>query len=102
MGIKSYENSHENLVNIVAKDMYQDYLIDNIKFDELNNGYEFLNANSNHIQRALRNLDDAIKGKEYARDAIFIALNYIQKNLKIHCSKIAEEEVADDEDRIER
>lgn len=48
-------------------------------FEDLNNEHEFVLLSQ--IQRALRNLDDAIKGKEYARDAVYTALSYIQKEL---------------------
>lgn len=48
-------------------------------FEELNDDHEFILISQ--IQRALRNLDDAIKGKEYARDAIYTALSHIQKEL---------------------
>lgn len=50
-------------------------------FEELNDEYEFVLLSQ--VQRALRNLDDAIAGKEYARDGIYTALNYIQKALNI-------------------
>lgn len=58
-----------------------DALNDLSVFDILNERHNFLMRAS--IQRALRNLDDAIKGKEYARDAVFTALGYIQKELML-------------------
>lgn len=55
-------------------------LNDLILFEELNNEHEFVILSQ--VQRCLRNLDDAIAGKEYARDGIYTALNYIQRALK--------------------
>ena len=95
MDIAFYENLRETLVGSKSNDMYAEYLNDLAKFDQLDSGYEFLNANIAHIQRAIRNLDDAINGKEYARDAVFTALGYIQSNLKKHCDDIAESETVD-------
>lgn len=48
-------------------------------FEELNDEHEFILLSQ--VQRALRNLDDAIAGKEYARDAVYTSLYHIQKAL---------------------
>lgn len=48
-------------------------------FEELNEEHEFVLLSQ--VQRALRNLDEAIAGKEYARDGIYTALHHIQKAL---------------------
>lgn len=48
-------------------------------FEELNDEHEFVLLSQ--VQRALRNLDAAIAGKEYARDGIYTALYIIQKAL---------------------
>lgn len=48
-------------------------------FEELNDEHEFIMLTQ--VQRALRNLDAAIAGKEYARDGIYTALYIIQKAL---------------------
>lgn len=48
-------------------------------FEELNDEYQFVLLSQ--VQRALRNLDAAIAGKEYARDGIYTSLYIIQKAL---------------------
>lgn len=58
----------------------EEVLNDLTLFEELNDEHEFIILSQ--VQRALRNLDDAIKGKEYAQDAVYTALNYIQKALR--------------------
>lgn len=89
------EMEREELVADKTKELCEEYLNDISRFEGLESGYEFLSKNAGNLQRALRNLDDAIKGKEYAIDAVFTALGYIQTNLRWHCEKEADDEVAD-------
>lgn len=92
MDLSQYEVEREELVERTAETMLDEYLLDISKFEELESGYEFLTANAHNLQRALRNLDDAIKGKEYAQDAVYTALSYIQTNLKKFCEDRADED----------
>lgn len=84
------EEIRERLVKQEADRLYEEYLTCLTAFDELEPGYEFLQRNASNISRALRNLDGAIAGKEYARDALFTALSYIQDNLRKHCEEMAD------------
>lgn len=95
MDLSQYEVERENLVDQTTEEIYEEYLNDISKFESLESGYEFLSKNAGNLQRALRNLDSAIKGEEVGRDAIFTALNYIQANLKAQCLMEAEREVPD-------
>lgn len=88
------EEIRERLVKQEADRLYEEYLTCLTAFDELEPGYEFLQRNAANISRALRNLDGAIAGKEYARDALFTALSYIQDNLRKHCEEMADRHIA--------
>lgn len=101
MDLSKYDEEREQLVEQEAAILYHEYLIDLAKFDQLDAECEFMNANIGHVQRALRNLDDAIDGKEYARDAIFTALRYMQDNLKHICKEEAEETIVSAHDLYE-
>lgn len=88
----NWESYREQLVDGLAKHKLEEILSDTRKFDDIDSGYEVLIVNSGQIQRALRNLDDAIKGKQYAQDAVFTALNYVLESIKIICLEEAEKE----------
>lgn len=77
-----YENLREQLVEQEYQRLLDEALTDIATFEGWDSGYEICAINSGQIQRALRNLDDAIKGKEYAQDAVFTALNYVMRSLK--------------------
>lgn len=77
-----YENLREQLVEQEYERLLHEALTDTSAFEQLDAGYEICTVNSGQIQRALRNLDDAIAGKEYAQDAVFTALNYVMRSLK--------------------
>lgn len=85
-------NDREQLVADLAKAKIEEVLTDTITFDDMSEGYEILIVNSGQIQRALRNLDDAIAGKQYAQDAVFTALNYVLETIKGICLEEAEKE----------
>ena len=87
-----WETYREALVEDATKTKLEEILTDTRAFDDISEGYEVLKVNSGQIQRALRNLDDAIKGKQYAQDAVFTALNYVMESIKIICSEEAESE----------
>lgn len=67
-----------------AKDQLQAAYADQAVFDSLDDDYEIIDRYQ--VRRALANLDDAIVGKEYARDAIYTALSIIQAKLKHACT----------------
>lgn len=76
------ENLREQLVEQEYKRLLNEALNDIMMFEMINEGYEICVVNSGQIQRALRNLDDAIKGKEYAQDAVFTAMGYVLTSVK--------------------
>lgn len=78
-----YENLREQLVEQTYQRLQNEALIDISVFEGLDSGYEICFINSCHIQRALRNLGDAVSGKGYAQEAVFTALGYVMENLKI-------------------
>lgn len=88
----NWESHREQLVVSLAESKLEDALTDIKIFDEVCGGYEVLIVNSGQIQRALRNLDDAIKGKQYAQDAVYTALNHVLTTIKIICEEEAEKE----------
>lgn len=81
-GLAYYENLREQLVEQEYKRLLNEALNDITAFEGWDSGYEICSINSGQIQRALRNLDDAIKGKEYAQDAVYTALSYVMTSLK--------------------
>lgn len=87
-----WESHREQLVADLAKAKIEEAMTDTTVFDDISEGYQVMIVNSGQIQRALRNLDDAIKGKQYAQDAVFTALNYVLESIKIICLEEAEKE----------
>lgn len=77
-----YVTLREQLVEQDYQHRLHEALNDIGTFEDLDSGYEICLMNSGQIQRALRNLDDAIAGKGYAQDAVFTALNYVMSSLK--------------------
>lgn len=88
-----YENLREQLVDREYDRLLNEALNDIAAFEKLDAGYEICLVNSGQIQRALRNLDDAIKGKECAQDAVFTALNYVMTSLMSVIAEQAESSV---------
>lgn len=72
----------EELVEDETQRLLELALIDGAVFDQMNEDYEILLRHSGQLQRCLRNLDQAVEGKEYARDAIFTALSYMQADVE--------------------
>lgn len=66
-----------------AADLYAEALRNSALFRTLDDDYEIIELDQ--VQRALRNLDAAIKGDEHARDAVFIALAAMQVNIHKAC-----------------
>lgn len=98
-----YENLRDQLITDKYRVKLNEVLTDIKAFETLDAGYEFLDQNSGQIARALRNLDDAIAGKEYARDAVFTALNYVLESIKTICKEEAESEtLSADEMKLNR
>lgn len=93
-----WEEYREGLVEDKAKAKLEEVLNDTRAFDDIDSGYEVLLVNSGQIQRALRNLDDAIKGKQYAQDAVYTALNYVLESIKTICLEEADKETKSTEE----
>lgn len=82
MSVAYWESHRDELVESEYQTKLYLALNDGAEFETLNDDYEIVDKFTSQIQRALRNLDSAIKGEEVGRDAVFTALSYIQKNLK--------------------
>lgn len=80
--IAYYETLRVKLVEQEYNRLLNEALNDVDAFDSLDSEYEVCAGNSSQIQRALRNLGDAIKGKEHAQDAVFTALSYVMSRIK--------------------
>ena len=91
--IEFYERQREQLVEDAYQRMLEETLTDIAAFEALDSGYEICAINSGQIQRALRNLGDAVNGKEHARDAVFTALGYVMGSLKTVLREQADAEI---------
>lgn len=90
MSVAYWESHRDELVEAEYQTRLYLALTDGVEFDTLNDEYEIVDKFTSQIQRALRNLDSAIKGEEVGRDAVFTALSYIQKNLQLLLREQAE------------
>lgn len=77
-----YENLREQLVEQEYDRLLNEALNDITAFEKLDADYEICLINSGQIQRALRNLKEAVAGKHHAQEAVFIALGYVANSLK--------------------
>ena len=88
-----YENLRELLVEREYQRLLYDIFNDISAFEDLDSGYEICTINSGQIQRALRNLEDAIAGKQHAQEAVFTALNYVLGSIKVILREEADKSV---------
>lgn len=86
-----FEAQREKLVEHQVQLLEMEALNDLTVFEELNDDHEIVILNQ--VQRCLRNLDDAISGKEYAREAIYTSLYYMQKAMREALEDKAEEKI---------
>lgn len=91
--IEFYERERKKLVEDAYQRKLNEALNDIQEFESLDSGYEICSMNSGQIQRALRNLDAAVAGEEYAREAVFTALGYIMQSLKAVLMEEADTEI---------
>ncbi len=82
LDIEFYERQREQLVEDTYQRLLHEALNDIQTFEGWDSGYEICAVNSGQIQRALRNLGDAVSGKGYAQEAVFTALGYVMGSLK--------------------
>lgn len=95
-----YENLREQLVEQEYQRLLDEALNDIITFEGWDAGYEICSINSGQIQRALRNLKDAVAGKEYAQDAVFTALSYVMTSLKTVLAEQADSSIKSAEEMM--